>query len=499
MNFEKELEILRNAERSMIALRHASGVLIYDSETVAPEKSAEGRGRTLEYLGDLEYQLITGRELNDAIDTLQANSAELSEYEKREVELAAKQVRELSRIPKDEYLKNIVLQNEANQAWKKAKASGDFSIFEPYLEKEVEFTKKMAGWINPELSTYDALLNIYEEGIGQEFLDKFFADIKAGILPIIEKVKAVPQVDRTCIEKLCPADKQREFTKEICRLMGLDMKKLVLGEVEHPFTDGYNNSDIRLTTHYYEHDFTDNMFSILHEGGHSMYEMNCDDKYNFTIFQGGVSMGIHESQSRFYENIIGRSYAFTGVLLEAARKFFPEQLEGVTHDDFFKAVNRTEPSLIRIQADELTYALHIMVRYEIEKQLFEGDLKVHDAPKVWNDLYEEYLGIRPENDSVGILQDSHWSNGQFGYFPTYAVGSAYGAQYLHQMLQEKPDMWDDVAKGDLSFVTGWLKEHIQRHASYYKPDVLFENACGKFDAQYFIDYLNDKYTKVYDL
>ncbi|MBQ1714840.1 MAG: hypothetical protein II035_00625, partial [Firmicutes bacterium] len=204
MSFEKELEILRNAERSMIALRHASGVLIYDSETVAPEKSAEGRGRTLEYLGDLEYQLITGRELNDAIDTLQANSAELSEYEKREVELAAKQVRELSRIPKDEYLKNIVLQNEANQAWKKAKASGDFSIFEPYLEKEVEFTKKMAGWINPELSTYDALLNIYEEGIGQEFLDKFFADIKAGILPIIEKVKAVPQVDRTCIVAVTP-------------------------------------------------------------------------------------------------------------------------------------------------------------------------------------------------------------------------------------------------------------------------------------------------------
>ena len=230
-----------------------------------------------------------------------------------------------------------------------------------------------------------------------------------------------------------------------------------------------------------------------------MYEMNCDDKYNFTIFQGGVSMGIHESQSRFYENIVGRSFAFTGPLLEAAKKYFPEQLEGVTHEQFWKAVNRAQAGTVRLEADELTYALHILVRYEMEKKLISGELSVHDAPAEWNRMYEEYLGVTPENDARGILQDSHWAGTSIGYFPTYALGSAYGAQMLDKMLQDKPDLWDVVAGGDLSPVTEWLKEHIHKYACYYKPKDLFENACGKFDTKYFIDYLTKKYTEVYGL
>ena len=227
--------------------------------------------------------------------------------------------------------------------------------------------------------------------------------------------------------------------------------------------------------------------------------MNCDDKYNFTIFQGGVSMGIHESQSRFYENIVGRSFAFTGPLLEAAKKFFPEQLKDVTHEQFYKAVNRAQAGPVRLEADELTYALHILVRYEMEKKLISGELSVKDAPAEWNRMTEEYLGVVPDNDARGILQDSHWAGTSIGYFPTYALGSAYGAQMLDKMLQDKPGLWDTVAKGDLSPVTDWLKENIHQYACYYKPKDLFEKACGKFDTKYFIDYLTKKYTEVYGL
>ena len=499
MSFEKEFEIIRKAGQASVAFHHAMGVMFYDAETVAPEKSVEGRGRTLSFLGDIEYGMMTDPELVKALETLKAHASEFGPDVQREIELTDKMVGSIAKVPKDEYLAAIVLQDEATYYWKKAKEASDFTIFQPYLEKIVEYNRKLAGWISPDKAPYDALLDMYEEGLDMEFCDKFFSDLRDGLVPLIKRVSAAPQVDRSVIEGHFPAAAQREFTKEICRMMGLDMDKVTLGEVEHPFTENFNNSDIRLTTHYYEDDFVDNMFSILHEGGHSMYEINCDDKYNFTVFQGGVSMGIHESQSRFYENIIGRSFAFTGPLLEAAKKYFPEQLEGVTHEQFWKAVNRSEAGPIRIAADELTYALHIMVRYEIEKKMIAGDLAVADAPAEWNRLYQEYLGISPENDAKGILQDSHWAGTSIGYFPTYALGSAYGTQMLDKMEADVPGLWDSVAAGDLSPVTGWLKAHIHQYACYYKPKDLFERACGKFDTQYFVDYLTKKYTQVYGL
>ncbi|MBR6472203.1 MAG: carboxypeptidase M32 [Firmicutes bacterium] len=499
MSFEKEFELMHKIGEASVAFHHAMGILIYDAETVAPEKSGEGRGRTLAFLGDIEYEMMTDPELNKALEVLDGHKELFSDYEKREIEYTIKKVGSVSKIPKEEYIQALVLQDEATTAWKKAKQASDYSIFEPYLQKIVEYNRKLAGYIRPDLKPYDALLDLYEEGLDMEFLDKFFSDLRDGLVPLIREVGAKPQVDNAKIMRSCPFEAQREFTKDICRMMDLDEGKLVLGEVEHPFTENYSNSDVRLTTHYYENNFCDNMYSILHEGGHSMYEMNCDDKYNFTIFQGGVSMGIHESQSRFYENIIGRSYEYTKCLLESAKKYFPEQLADVDHDYFYKAVNRAEAGPVRLEADELTYSFHIMVRYEIEKKLISGELEAKDAPAEWNRLYEEFLGVTPENDARGILQDSHWAGGLLGYFPDYALGSAYGAQMLHFMLEENPNLWEEVGNGDLSFVTGWLKEHIHQHACYYPPKVLFENACGKFDAKYFIDYIRAKMTDVYGL
>jgi carboxypeptidase Taq len=256
---------------------------------------------------------------------------------------------------------------------------------------------------------------------------------------------------------------------------------------------------VRITTHYYEDAPTFSIYSTIHEGGHAIYELGCDDIYNYTFLSGGVSMGIHESQSRFFENIIGRSLPFVRHIFPRMQSLFPEQLGDVTAEQFYRAVNKAQPSLIRTEADELSYCLHVMVRYEMEKQLIAGTLAVTDVPKEWNRLYREYLGVEVPDDKNGCLQDSHWSGGSFGYFPSYALGSAYGAQMLHTMENDLGNIDEEISKNGVSNIKAWLGNRIHQHASLYKPGELLENVCGKFDAQYYIDYLTKKFTELYQL
>ena len=292
---------------------------------------------------------------------------------------------------------------------------------------------------------------------------------------------------------------QREFSDYLMEVMGLDRKYCGIAETEHPFTTNFNNRDVRITTQYLPHSLASNMYSVIHEGGHALYELGCDDCYNYTVLSGGVSMGIHESQSRFYENIIGRSPAFVHAIFPYVKEHFSQQLENVTEEMFYRAVNKAQPSLIRTEADELTYCLHIMVRYELEKRLIAGTLAIQDLPEAWNKLYKEYLGLDVPSDREGCLQDSHWSFGGIGYFPSYALGSAYGAQMLSVMEQDLGDVFGPVANGDLSQVTQWLRAHIHRYASFRKPGALFREVCGEFDPKYYTDYLTKKYTALYGL
>ena len=306
-------------------------------------------------------------------------------------------------------------------------------------------------------------------------------------------------IDDGFLFKHYPAEIQRKFSDYLMEVLGMDRSHCAIAETEHPYTTNFNNKDVRITTHYHEDNLVSSLYSVVHEGGHGLYELGAEDQYNFTVLSGGASMSLHESQSRFYENIIGRSKAFISAIFPKVQEFFPEQLAGVDADMFYRAVNKAEPSLIRIEADELTYCNHIMIRYEIEKQLIAGTLEVKDVPAEWKRLYKEYLGVDVPNDKEGCLQDSHWSGGMLGYFPSYALGSAYGAQMLHKMEEDLGHIWEDVAQGDLSKVTAWLKEKIHRHASFYKPGELFESVCGKFDAKYYTDYLTEKYTALYEL
>lgn len=502
MNYESletALQKLTQHQQTMAAYGHALGVLYHDAASAAPSDSWEGRGQTMGILSKIIYELETDPELDDLLTYLEGRREELTAQQRREVEVLRKGFSQMKKIPAEEYVEYTVLLNSAQNIWEKAKNEDDFPAFAPCLEKIVAFNRKFAGYYNPNLPAYDALLNEYEEGLTMQTLDAFFAKLRQTIVPLIAKVQAAQPIEDGFLFRHYPVQVQRVFSDYLMEVMGLDRSHCGIAESEHPYTTNFNNKDVRITTHYHEDNLVSSMFSVIHEGGHALYELGAEDRYNYTALSGGVSMAIHESQSRFYENIIGRSPEFVHAIFPKAKELFPEQLADVDETMFYRAINKAEPSLIRTEADELTYALHIMVRYEIEKQLIAGTLEVKDVPQTWKALYREYLGVDVPSDREGCLQDSHWSGGSIGYFPSYALGSAYGAQMLAQMQKEIGPVWEDVARGDLSRVTSWLKDKIHRHASFMKPGELFASVCGEFDPEYFTDYLTEKYTRLYQL
>lgn len=496
---EKALDALQHWEQTMAAYNHVLGVTELDAATAAPKGSFEGRGQTMGILSQIIYDLIANPENEEILSSLEANAESLDPQTRRKVEVARKQYDQIHRIPAEEYVAYSVLLNDAQAVWEKAKNENDFDAFAPYLEKIVDFNRKFAGYYHPEMLPYDALLNEYEEGMTMQTLDGFFSQLRAVIVPLVAKIRSAEQIDDSFLHKRYPVEKQRILSDYLMEVLAIDRNYCGIAETEHPFTTNFNNKDVRITTHYYENAIASSMFSVIHEGGHAIYELGCDDSYNRTFLSGGVSMGIHESQSRFFENLIGRSYPFICYIFPKLLELFPEQLAEVDAEMFYRAINKAEPSLIRTEADELTYCLHIMVRYELEKQLIAGTLAVRDVPAAWNQMYQEYLGVTVSNDKEGCLQDSHWAGGGIGYFPSYALGSAYGAQMLACMKKELGPVCSDVEKGDLSRIKGWLREHIHRHAGFYKPGELFEMACGKFDAKYYTDYLTEKFTRLYHL
>ena len=497
---QQAVEALAKHQQTMAAYNHALGVVYLDAATAAPKGTWEGRGQTMATLSEITYKLETDPQVGEMLSYLEANLEELTPQQKRQVEVLRKSYEKTRKIPAEECVAYSVLLNDSEAAWEKAKNENDFEAFAPYLEKIVSFNRKFAGYYNPEMQPYDALLNEYEEGMNTVTLDAFFGKLREALVPLIAKIQAVPQIDDSFLYRHYPVEQQKKFSDYLMEVMGLNRNYCGIAESEHPFTTNFNNKDVRITTHYHENDLASSMYSVIHEGGHALYELGAEDQYNATALQGGVSMGIHESQSRFYENLIGRSRAFIHAIFLKVKELFPEQLQDVDEEMFYKAVNKAQPSLIRTAADELTYANHIMIRYELEKQLIGGTLEIKDVPAAWNRLYKEYLGVDVPNDTKGCLQDSHWSGGAFGYFPSYALGSAYAAQMASVMEQQLGASVDElVARGEMNTITNWLKENIHQHGQLYKPGELLEMCCGKFDATYYTDYLVKKYSELYNL
>lgn len=499
MNVTEAVKSLMALQSKLSAYSHAMSVLNFDGETVAPKGSAENRAHTMGELSGAVYELSTCKETVELLEYLDANKSQLSEKEQRMVELMIKDIRTMEKIPMDEYIAHSALLSKANAVWHEAKEKSDFALFEPYLEQIFADAKKFAGYCAPEKKPYDYWLGEFEDGLTMEKCEEFFGALRERLVPLIKAISEKPQVDDSVIKGSFSDEKQEELSHWIMGVIGLDPDHCILGTVEHPFTDSMgSHHDVRITTKYIPTDYSNSMFSVVHEGGHALYESGSADDLAYTVLDGGVSMGIHESQSRFYENIIGRSREFTALVWPKLTELWPE-LSKYSAEDFYKAVNKVQPSLIRTEADQVTYSLHIMVRYELEKRIMAGELTVHELPSEWNRLYKEYLGVDVPNDRLGVLQDTHWSGGSIGYFPSYALGSAYGAQFLKKM-KETVNVEECLAKGDLGPINEWNRTQIWQYGQLYKPGQVLERVLGEdFDPKYYLDYLEAACKDVYGL
>ncbi len=482
---------LNELEKEMYAYRHAMSSIELDSETAAPKDSDEGRGTALEVLSAKSYELFVNDEVRKLLDGMWAAKDELNEVEARRVELLRERLDKNTRIPVKEYAEFAGITNAAGAAWRKAKESNDFASFCPHLEKVVEYQRRFAGYMAPDKKPYDALLDDYEKGMSMEMLDGFFTMLRNELVPALKAIGKLPPSE-AFTSAACSVQKQRELSQYVMDIMGLPSEYSAIAESEHPFTLAFNSRDVRITTHYYENAVLSSLYSVIHESGHALYELHMPAEHTYTCLSDCASMSYHESQSRLFENMVGRNRGFISCLAPKLRELFPEAFANVEDEAIYRAANRIEPSLVRTEADEVTYPLHIMVRYELEKKLIAGELAVKELPEAWNALYKDYLGITPPNDTLGVLQDVHWSGGMIGYFPTYALGSAYAAQFMHAMRKQL-DVDGLLSRGELAPIEGWLSENVQRHGSLYDPDRLMLLATGEgFNPKYYVEHLCGK-------
>lgn len=499
MTFDQAKENLYELQQKMKAYKNAADLLYYDGSTAAPKKSVESRKRTLEVLEEARSRLLTGGEAKELTDFLLAHQEKLDAREKRMLELVRREMKKLDGIPAGEYAELQKLQITAFDIWHVAKAQNDFGLLKPYLEKIFEGKKRFAEYMDPGKKPYDVWLDQYESGLTTEKCDRLFGTLRKGIVPLIGEIREAESVPDRISHGYYPAAAQKELADYLMTVMGIDKGHCVLAESEHPGTTSFGKYDVRITTRYRTDSFLPALRMVMHEGGHALYELHTADEDVFTSLGCFASMGIHESQSRFYEMLAGQSREFFEFLTPKLSELFPEQLRGIPAGELYRSANRCEASPVRLEADELTYSLHIMIRYELEKNLFEGALSVKELPGRWNELYRKYLGIEIRSDSEGVLQDCHWAYGSIGYFPSYALGNAYSAQMLRTMNREF-DVKKKIREGDFGPVSGWLEEKVWRHGARYDPNDLLPAVFGEpFDPEVYTEYLTRKYREIYSI
>lgn len=497
-DYEKTFEEFKNYLKKIEYLNSTEAVLYWDMRTVIPKQGVPYRGEVMSYIGEQKYKLLTSDIMKSYIEYFEGID-DLDPVTKACYLHCKKDYEKQKKIPKDRYTAYVLAASESEAAWEEAKEEKNYEKFKPHLQKIINFQREFIEYLGYDKDKYNTLLDDYEPGITVERLDTIFSELRDAIIDILNKIKeSSVKINTDFLMGKFDKKNQEKLSLYILDKMGYDMDRGALAETMHPFTIKMGSDDVRLTTHYYENDFRSALYSCIHEGGHGIYDQNIDKNLYGTLLSEGASMGIHESQSRFYENIIGRSLEFWKCFYGETKKIFP-QFNNVPLMDFYKGMNEVKPSLVRTESDELTYSLHIIIRYELEKELINGRLSVDDVREEWNKKYKEYLGVTPKDDEEGILQDMHWSDGSFGYFPSYALGNLYGAQFLHKMEQAIPDLYSQIEKGNLLIVKEWLNKNIHKYGSLYKPEELVKLVTGEeLTAKYFIEYLYKKYSRIYN-
>ncbi|MUM64290.1 carboxypeptidase M32 [Acidianus infernus] len=478
------LEDILEEYKKAWALGHALALMSWDLETYMPQEGSK-------YRGEATAQLITLRrneimKLAEKVDKI--DDSKLDDKERGIIRVLRREIKYYRAVPKEVDEELARLTSEAFIAWSKAKNESNFSIFKPYLEKIVDLKRKIAESLGYEKHPYNALLDLYEEGFTVDDADKVFSSLLPELKNILDKILSSgyypahhPLEDMTY-----DVEVMKKVNDEIINILEMPRSKFRIDISPHPFTQRISADDVRITTRYEGKDFRATMFSVIHESGHAIYELQIDPSLEITPVGQGVSMGVHESQSRFWENIIGRSREFVGIIYPLLKRFLDLKYD---EEEIYKYFNVVRPSLIRVDADEVTYNLHIAIRYEIEKRLIAGELKVDEIPSLWNDLSEKYLGIRPKNDAEGALQDVHWSGGSFGYFPTYTLGNI-----IAGMIYAKYNVLEKVRERKFNEIKEYLREKIHKYGAIYPPKVLLTRSFGDaYNPEYFIKYLREKY------
>ena len=489
------LEQYKEINNKLNYMRHATALMYWDMETTAPDGAKEKLSDALTYFSTEAFKLSTSDECYDLVVKLSEPEEfeKLDDVMKFDISRTKRDLDKMRKLPAEVYEEYVKTTTKAGIVWPKAKQNSDFSLYEKELSDVIEITKKYQGYINPDKKVYDALIDQFEEGMTQETIDRVFGELRQELVPLVEKVTSRPQPDHSKFTFTVPAHVQAQVCRYIVEYMGMDMNRLAFGETEHPFTTNMNIDDVRITNHYKENAFIDAIFSAIHEGGHAIFEQNIDHKYEGTTGANISYMGLHESQSRFYENILGRNINFWKPIWPKMTEFIPE-LKNVTLEDFVKEINSVERSFIRTEADELTYCLHVILRYEIEREIFKGNVEVKDLPALWNSKMQELLGITPSNDAEGVLQDMHWSDGSFGYFPSYLLGSIYDGMFLEAIEKDLGSIDDILAAGDIKKITKWLNENIHQYGSTRISSEVLKEVCGaELSAQPLIRYFKAKY------
>lgn len=483
-------------ERAM-ALQTALILFEWDNETLAPEEAGKYTARVQGALSEAYQEIMTGEKIKRLLEQCRKETG-LSEAERAIIREAQEEYDRLVRIPPKEYRAYQELVAESARVWAKAKEQQDFAAFAPVLKEIIFYQKRFAGYRAKDgQKLYDVMLDDYEKGFSMKKLDEFFGLLKEELVPFLKKVtQSRTEIRDDFLTGDYPEEKQRELAEFLAEYVGFDFKRGVLAQSAHPFTTNLHNHDVRLTTHYKKR-VDSSLFSVIHEAGHGIYELGVADELTQTLAGQGASMGMHESQSRFFENMIGRNEAFWEPIYKKLQELFPKELGKVSREEFVRAVNKVQPGLIRTEADELTYSLHVLVRYELEKMLIEENLNVEKLPELWADKYEEYLGVRPQNPAEGVLQDIHWAQGSFGYFPSYALGSAFAAQML-QFMKKSMDFEELLRKGEIEVIRHVLKRHIHRFGKMRDSRQLLRDMTGEdFEPRYYVKYLKEKYSRLY--
>lgn len=499
MTNEERWQALSEKLCEIEAFAHASGKMEFDRDCVCPPRGMDTAARDMAYIGKGLFRLTHDKEYLDLVVTLYGDPEGLTPVQKRVVEDAYKDYVAEKNVSEDLAFRADLASQEAHNAWLKAKEAKDFSLFRDALGAFIEVGLEVLATREDQKETpYDTLLNDYEPGGSIAQLDGFFESLKERIVPLVQAIAgSKKKIDTAFLSRPVPIPRQEAFSRLLMEKEGLEADRLVFMSTEHPFTTHFGPGDLRVTTHFYENDFVSNAFSTLHEGGHALFMGNEPEAFFAEHLSDHMTNGMHECISRFYENIIGRSEAFCTHILPDMQRI-AGVFDDVTPRAFYEAVNAAKPGFIRTEADELTYCLHILVRYELEKALINGDIKVDDVPAAWNERYKKYLGLDVPDDAAGCLQDVHWTF-SFGYFPSYALGNAYGAQILHTMEQDF-DVFGAVGRGDLGKVLAWMKEHVFATASLLDPDPWIRGITGEaLNVNYYLDYLDRKFRSLYQL